>query len=116
GCLSRRSRRMSATAAQANSEHYFECRDLHAYYGESYILQGISFAVEHNEILALLGRNGAGKTTTLRTIARAKNPKLRRGEINLQGHAIHPLHAHMAARAGISLVPEDRRIIPGLTV
>lgn len=107
---------MSATAKQANQQHYFECRDLHAYYGESYILQGISFAVEHNEILALLGRNGAGKTTTLRTIARAKAPKLKKGEIILQGQPMHPLHAHMAARQGISLVPEDRRIIPGLTV
>lgn len=98
------------------TDHYFECRDLHAYYGESYILQGISFTVEHNEILALLGRNGAGKTTTLRTIARAKKPSLRRGQIHLQGNAVHPLHAHKAARKGISLVPEDRRIIPGLTV
>lgn len=106
---------MNATAEQANG-HYFECRDLHAYYGESYILQGISFTVEHNEILALLGRNGAGKTTTLRTIARASAPRLRHGEITLQGEAMHPLHAHKAARRGIALVPEDRRIIPGLTV
>lgn len=107
---------MNATAQQANGEHYFECRDLHAYYGDSYILQGISFAVEHNEILALLGRNGAGKTTTLRTIARAKNPTLKRGEIMLQGKSLHSMHAHTAARQGICLVPEDRRIIPGLTV
>ncbi|HLQ84522.1 MAG TPA: ABC transporter ATP-binding protein [Salinisphaeraceae bacterium] len=99
-----------------NNGHYFECRDLHAYYGESYILQGVSFHLEHNEILALLGRNGAGKTTTLRTIARAKEPRLRQGEIHLQGKPVHPLRTHMAARAGISLVPEDRRIIPGLTV
>lgn len=106
---------MNATAEQAG-EHYFECRDLHAWYGESYILQGISFTVEHNEILALLGRNGAGKTTTLRTIARAKAPKLKDGEISLQGEPMHPLTAYKAARRGISLVPEDRRIIPGLTV
>src|SRR5699024_8111865 len=65
---------------------------------------------------ALLGRNGAGKTTTLRAIARAKLPRLRQGEIHLQGKPVHPLRTHMAARAGISLVPEDRRIIPGLTV
>lgn len=104
------------TATAAASESYFECRDVHAYYGESYILQGISFSVEHNEILALLGRNGAGKTTTLRTIARAKNPKLKRGDIFLQGQSMNALHTHMAARQGIALVPEDRRIIPGLTV
>src|SRR5699024_2526278 len=107
---------MNATAAQADSEYYFECRDLHAYYGESYILQGISFTVEHNEILALLGRNGAGKTTTLRTITRAKAPTLRRGEIHLKGEPIHGLRVHQAVRQGICMVPEDRRIIAGLTV
>jgi branched-chain amino acid transport system ATP-binding protein len=70
--------------------HLLDCRDLHAYYGESYILHGISFTVERNEILALLGRNGAGKTTTLRTIARARQPTLRRGEIYLDGAPLHP--------------------------
>lgn len=106
---------MNAAAEQANG-HYFECRNLHAYYGESYILQGISFAVNKNEILALLGRNGAGKTTTLRAITRAKAPSLRQGEIYLQGEAIHGLRVHQAVRRGISMVPEDRRIIAGLTV
>ncbi|CAN5492283.1 ABC transporter ATP-binding protein [soil metagenome] len=95
---------------------YFECRELHAYYGDSHILQGLSFAVEHQEILALLGRNGAGKTTTLRAIARAQPPALRRGEIWLSGVPIHSLSTHQAARRGISLVPEDRRVIAGLTV
>ncbi len=49
--------------------------DIHAYYGESYIVQGVSFNVHEGEILALLGRNGAGKTSTLRTIARLDNPR-----------------------------------------
>jgi branched-chain amino acid transport system ATP-binding protein len=92
------------------------CRDLHAYYGESYIIQGVSFEVADNEILAMLGRNGAGKTSTLRSIARAQEPELRKGAIWLGDTAIHKLSAHQAARAGIGLVPEDRRIIPGLTV
>lgn len=105
---------MSSESGSHN--HYFECKDLHAYYGESYILQGISFSVEQNQILALLGRNGAGKTTTLRTIARANDPQLKQGTIELQGNAIHTLSTHAAARSGISLVPEDRQIIPGLTV
>ncbi len=95
---------------------YFECRDLQAYYGDSHILQGISFSVAENEILTLLGRNGAGKTTTLRAVARASQPSLRGGEIYLKGEAIHPLSTHKAAQRGVSLVPEDRRIIPGLTV
>lgn len=96
--------------------HFLDCRDLHAYYGESYIIHGVSLTVEENEVLALLGRNGAGKTSTLRTIARAEQPELRRGEIYLRGQSLHDLPAHTAARMGISLVPEDRRIIPGLTV
>src|SRR5690606_30718230 len=101
--------------ASANA-HLLDCRNLHAYYGESYILHGISLAVRHNEILALLGRNGAGKTTTLRAIARADQPQLRRGEIYLKGEPLHGLPAFKAARMGVSLVPEDRRVIPGLTV
>ncbi len=93
-----------------------DCRNLHAYYGESYVVHGVSLTVERNEILALLGRNGAGKTSTLRTIARAAQPELRRGEIFLQGRPLHGVPTHQAARMGVSLVPEDRRIIPGLTV
>ena len=101
---------------KGDQQKFFSCRDLHAYYGESYIVQGVSFDVHEGEIVALLGRNGAGKTTTLRTIARAPSPDLRRGEIWLDGTALHPLVSHQAARQGISLVPEDRRIIGGLTV
>jgi len=93
-----------------------DCRDLHAYYGESYVVHGVSLSVAPHSIMALLGRNGAGKTSTLRTIARAGQPELRRGEIYLKGRPLHGLATHQAARLGISLVPEDRRIIPGLTV
>ena len=103
-------------AAAAAEGAYFSCRDLHAYYGESYVVQGISLDIKKGEVLALLGRNGAGKTSTLRAIARADSPSLRRGEIFLAGKAIHPLRAFEAAQLGIQLVPEDRRIIGGLTV
>lgn len=95
---------------------YFVVKDLHAYYGESYIVQGVSFDINEGEILALLGRNGAGKTSTLRTIARLANPELRSGEVWLGGQPLHNKAAFQAARAGIQLVPEDRRIIQGLTV
>ena len=95
---------------------FFACKDLHAYYGESYIVQGVSFAIREGEILALLGRNGAGKTSTLRAIARMDDPALKRGEIWLAGEPIHPLRSFEAARAGMQLVPEDRRIIGGLSV
>ena len=95
---------------------FFSIRDMHAYYGESYIVQGVSLDIRQGEILALLGRNGAGKTSTLRTIARTDNPQLRQGEIWLDGQPIHQMKSFEAARAGIQLVPEDRRIIAGLTV
>jgi len=92
------------------------CHDLHAYYGESYILQGVSLEVRRGEIFALLGRNGAGKTTTLRALARAATPFVSQGDILLDGVRINGLRAFEAARRGVSLVPEDRRIIAGLTV
>jgi len=95
---------------------YLTCEDMHAYYGESYIVQGVSLAVQQGEILALLGRNGAGKTSTLRTIARAKAPKLHRGRIHLGDTPLHAMADWQAARAGVGLVPEDRRIVPGVTV
>ncbi len=98
------------------SPAYFSCSNLHAYYGESYIVQGVGFELEEREIVALLGRNGAGKTSTLRTIARASEPELKQGEIILDGKALHDMPAFMAARAGVQLVPEDRRIIGGMTV
>ena len=95
---------------------YFSVRDVHSFYGESYIVQGVSFDVAEGEVVALLGRNGAGKTSTLRTLARALDPELKRGEIWLNGEPIHKLRDFQAAHRGIQLVQEDRRIIPGLTV
>ena len=95
---------------------YFSAWRLKSYYGESYIVQDISFNVHEGEILALLGRNGAGKTSTLRSIARLDSPNLVSGEIHLDHQAIHPMGPHEASQSGIQLVPEDRRIIQGLTV
>lgn len=95
---------------------YFSCWDIHAYYGESYIVQGVSFDVREGEIIALLGRNGAGKTSTLRAIARVDDPALKHGEIWLDHKPLHDMKSHDAARNGVGLVPEDRRIIQGLTV
>lgn len=90
--------------------------EIEAYYGESYIVQNVSFNIHEGEILALLGRNGAGKTSTLRTIARLDDPALKHGEIWLDHRPLHEMKAHQASAAGIALVPEDRRIIAGLTV
>ncbi|MFT4727407.1 MAG: branched-chain amino acid transport system ATP-binding protein [Granulosicoccus sp.] len=110
---------MSATqesASQGSSDSFFKVEGLKAYYGDSYIVQGVSFSVNEGEIVALLGRNGAGKTSTLRAIARAASPVVRSGQIWLQGNALHEMQDFEAALAGVQLVPEDRRIIPGLTV
>ncbi|MCM2560897.1 ABC transporter ATP-binding protein [Lutimaribacter sp. EGI FJ00015] len=90
--------------------------DIHAYYGESYIVQGVNFNVHEGEILALLGRNGAGKTSTLRAIARLDDPQITHGEVWLDHQPLHLKNSHQAAQLGIGLVPEDRRIIAGLTV
>ena len=100
----------------ATAPAFLSVYDMHAYYGESYIVQGISFNVHEGEILALLGRNGAGKTSTLRSIARIGSPQVTHGEIWLDHQPLHKMSSHEAAVAGLGLVPEDRRIIRGLTV
>ncbi|MAU20412.1 MAG: ABC transporter ATP-binding protein [Martelella sp.] len=102
--------------ATEKGDAFFSVRDIHAWYGESYIVQGVSFDIAKGEVLSLLGRNGAGKTSTLRTLARLDNPALKSGEIWLNGEPLHSKRAFQAAKMGVQLVPEDRRIIGGLTV
>jgi len=89
-------------------------KDIHTYYGESYVIQGVSLELEEGEILTLLGRNGAGKSTTLRSIMGLRPP--RRGRIQYQGEDITHLKPFEIARLGIGMVPEDRRIFTTLTV
>ena len=103
-------------SATGSAPAFFSCWDMHSYYGESYIVQGASFDIREGEIVALLGRNGAGKTTTLRSIARMDSPQVRHGEIWLDHKPLHTMKSHEAAQHGVALVPEDRNIIPGLTV
>ena len=91
-----------------------ELADVHAYYGEAHILQGVSIGLEDGEIVTLIGRNGAGKTTTLRSIMGIVPP--RRGAIRFRGRAIAGLPTHAVVQAGIAWVPEERRVIPNLTV
>ena len=87
-----------------------------AYYSQSHILRDLSMRVEEGEICALLGRNGAGKTTTLRSIAGATPPHVRDGTITFKGDDITGLAAEDVSIHGLSLVPEERRIFPNLTV
>jgi len=105
-----------ATAPKPASDAYFSVQGLKAYYGDSYIVQDVSFSVNEGEIVALLGRNGAGKTSTLRAIARAAEPELREGGVWLGNESLHDKQDYEAALLGVQLVPEDRRIIPGLSV
>ena len=108
--------RVAAVKSKGSAPAYFSCWDIHAYYGESYIVQGVSFDIHEGEVIALLGRNGAGKTSTLRTIARMDDPALTHGEIWLDHQPLHNMKSYDAAQKGVALVPEDRRIISGLTV
>ncbi|MFQ5848526.1 MAG: ABC transporter ATP-binding protein [Candidatus Methylomirabilales bacterium] len=88
--------------------------EVHSYYGESHVLQGISLGVSAGDVVCLLGRNGAGKTTTLRSIM-GLTPA-REGRVLFRGEPIQRKTANRIARMGIGFVPEDRRIFPGLTV
>ena len=88
--------------------------DVHSYYGPSHIIQGVSLTVERGETVALVGRNGAGKTTLLKSIMGIL--PARRGRVTFCGHDITRLPPHEIARRGVTLVPEDRRIFPRLTV
>ncbi len=88
--------------------------DLHAYYGLSHVLQGISLTVGQGEIVCLLGRNGMGKSTTLKSIMGLVKP--RSGSITFMENEIARRPAHKIAQAGVGYVPEERRIFPNLSV
>jgi branched-chain amino acid transport system ATP-binding protein len=88
--------------------------DVHTYYGESHVIQGISLTVREGEVVALLGRNGAGKTTTMRTVTGLT--RLRRGRVLLDGADVSRLPPHRIARAGVAYVPSGRRVFGSLTV
>ncbi|MEP9355533.1 ABC transporter ATP-binding protein [Xanthobacter sp. KR7-65] len=87
---------------------------LHAHYGLSHIIQGIDLQAAPGEVIGIFGRNGVGKTTLLKTIAGWVKPSS--GTIRLGEAAIEGLEPNRITRAGVGLVPEDRRIFPGLTV
>ena len=90
-----------------------EVKDLHAFYGKSHVLQGVSLSVGRGEIVALLGRNGAGRSTTVKAIMGLVSAQ---GSVRFKNEEILGLKAHEVARKGIGYVPEDRAIFPDLTV
>lgn len=91
-----------------------ELENIHAYYGNSHILQGVSLVVPTGKCVALLGRNGAGKSTTIHTIAGLH--KSQRGSIRFQKKPVESLTSYQISREGIGLVPQGRRIFPSLTI
>jgi branched-chain amino acid transport system ATP-binding protein len=91
-----------------------EVRDIHTFIGQYHILQGVSFSVPKNSIVALLGRNGAGKTTTLKTVLGLTPP--RKGQIIFNEKPIHKMRSYDIAAMGIGFVPEQRAIFRDLSV
>ncbi len=91
-----------------------ELHNIHAHYGLSHVVQGIDLGARAGEVVGIFGRNGVGKTTLLKTIAGWLKPT--EGEIRIDGKRIDGASPDGICRAGVSFVPEDRRIFPGLTV
>jgi branched-chain amino acid transport system ATP-binding protein len=91
-----------------------EVKSLNAYYGDSHILFDVSLRVDAHEVVALLGRNGAGKSTTLKSLIGLVKPSS--GSVAFNGADVAGKPAHMIARAGMQLVPEERRIFGSLDV
>ncbi len=90
-----------------------EVSDLHAWYGKSHVLQGVSFQVAEGEIVSLLGRNGVGRSTTAKAIMGEVE---RKGSILFKGEQIAGRKSYEIARRGLGYVPENREVFPTLTV
>ena len=91
-----------------------DVRDLHTYYGDSYVLQGVSLSVGPSQVIGILGRNGMGKTTLIRSIIGFTRP--RRGSVVFKETDITGAPADRAVALGLGLVPQGRRVFPSLTV
>jgi len=102
------------SASGPSDDLLVKVEDLHAYYGKSHVLHGVSLTVGRGEVVALIGRNGVGKSTTLKGIMGLV--MARQGRVLFEGKSIAGMPAHRLARLGIAYVPEDRRIFRLLTV
>jgi branched-chain amino acid transport system ATP-binding protein len=91
-----------------------DVQDLHAFYGTSHVVQGVSFSIERGEAVALMGRNGVGKTSTLKSIMGLETRT--QGEVRFDGRSLAGLAAHTRAARGLGYVPEERAVFPEMTV
>jgi branched-chain amino acid transport system ATP-binding protein len=91
-----------------------EVSELHARYGKSHVLHGVTLGVDRGEIVCLLGRNGVGKSTTLKSIMGLVRPSA--GHVRFDGQSVAGLPPYRAARRGLGYVPEERRVFPTITV
>jgi branched-chain amino acid transport system ATP-binding protein len=98
----------------AASEPLLSVRGVHTYYGDSYVLHGLSLELQLGRIICILGRNGMGKTTLIRTVGGLTPP--RRGEVIFEGRAFHKEPPDAIAQAGVAIVPQGRRIFKSLSV
>ncbi len=91
-----------------------EVRDIHTYYGDSHVLQGVSLSMSRGQVVGILGRNGMGKTTLIRSIIGFTAP--RRGRVVFKDRDITAWPSNRAVDLGLGLVPQGRRVFPSLTV
>jgi branched-chain amino acid transport system ATP-binding protein len=91
-----------------------EVRDIHTYYGDSHVLQGVSLSMSRGQVVGILGRNGMGKTTLIRSIIGFTVP--RRGSVVFKDRNITAWPSNRAVSLGLGLVPQGRRVFPSLTV
>src|SRR5437764_15080940 len=91
-----------------------DVEDLHAFYGASHVVQGISFSISQGEAVGLVGRNGGGKTSTLKSLMGMETRT--RGSVTFLGSSLIGLASHVRASRGLGYVPEERAVFPQMTV
>src|SRR5437016_7595229 len=103
-----------SNASSCAVDAMLEVSDLHAFYGSSHVVQGISFAVDQGEAVALVGRNGVGKTSTLKSLMGLETRT--RGVVRFLGKPLTGMASHVRASKGLGYVPEERAVFPQMTV
>src|SRR5438067_8605916 len=110
----RSSTRPMSSVFSCGDAEMLSVEDLHAYYGSSHVVQGISFEIERGEAVALMGRNGVGKTSTLKSIMGLDTRT--EGSVRFDGSPFNGVAPHVRAVRGLGYVPEERAVFPEMTV